>query len=123
MLTTQKIDKPVAAYLRGIAKREYVPTGDFLYFSEDVHPPLPAKVRKLMIQHYDMLPPEGDEVECEHPHEKSALLLDKMRGSYVHSRLPELWQVILHITVSQDIQDTPPRETSVSCDKVEYCEG
>ena len=77
MLTTIKTDKPVAAYLASMPGGEYRPTGEFIYFSEDVHPPLPPKVRKLLIQHYGMLPPEGDEVECAHPMEKFAPVFDR----------------------------------------------
>ena len=37
MLTIRKTDKPIAAYLATTPEGEYRPTGEFIYFTEDVH--------------------------------------------------------------------------------------
>lgn len=69
MLTHKETDTPVAAYLERVGEG-YRPTGEYVYFSEEASAPLPPKIRKLIEKHYGMLPPEGDEITCDFPHEK-----------------------------------------------------
>ena len=55
----------------------YRPTGEYVYFTEDIAPPMPPKLRKLILKHYGMLPPEGDEIECNYPIEKFSPVIDR----------------------------------------------
>ena len=92
MLTHTKTDTPVAPYL--VREGEgYRPTGEYVYFSEEASTPLPPKIRKLIEKHYGMLPPEGDEMTCDYPHEKFSPIFSRKEGDdhNVHSRVSELW--------------------------------
>ena len=78
MLTTRKTDKPIAAFMECVGSKDnYRPTGEYVYFTEDIAPPMPPKIRKLLMKHYGMLPPEGDVIDCNYPMEKFSPVFDR----------------------------------------------